>query len=145
MRRSAIAIGLFVVTALMAPLIAHEPAMAASKEEYKSPGSTKDVLIKEPLHGVNDEQVTILHVTFPPGWVGGKHYHTGPVYVYVLKGTFVIREKGKEPQTLPAGSLYREPIGNPMQAHNASTSEPTEVLVMQIGHPDEPMMIKTDF
>jgi hypothetical protein len=60
-------------------------------------------------------------------------------------GTFIVQEKGKEPQTLPAGTLYREPIGNPMQAHNGSTSEATEILLMQIGHEGEPLMIKTDF
>ena len=67
------------------------------------------------------------------------------MYVYVLKGNFVVQEKGKEPQTLPAGTLYREPIGNPMQAHNDSTSEATEILLFQIGHEGEPLMIKTDF
>jgi AhpD family alkylhydroperoxidase len=132
-------------TGLVASSTRGTSALAASKEEYKSPGSAKEVLLKEPLRGVKDEEVTILHVTFPPGWVGGKHYHTGPVYVYVLSGTFVVREKGKDPQTLPAGTLYREPIGNPMLAHNASTTEAAEILVMQIGHPDEPLMIKTDF
>lgn len=118
---------------------------AGNKKEYKSPGASRKILLSEPLHGVKGEKVTVVRITFPPGWVGGKHYHTGPVYVYVLKGNFVVQEKGKEPQTLPPGTLYREPIGNPMQAHNGSTSEATEILLFQIGREDEPLMIKTDF
>lgn len=146
MRRSAIAISVLVVSSLMAPVISSNGALAAGKkEEYKSPGAIRKILLSEPLHRVEGEKVTVARVTFPPGWVGGKHYHTGPVYVYVLKGTFVVHEKGKEPQTLPAGTLYREPIGNPMEAHNASTSEPTVILLMQIGREGAPLMIKTDF
>lgn len=145
MHRFAIVIYILVAASVMASAIGVDAARAANSEEYKSPGSIKKLLLKEPLHGIKGEQVTFLDVTFPPGWVGGKHYHTGPVYVYVLKGTFVIEEKGKDPQTLSAGTLYREPIGNPMLAHNASTSEAAEVLVVQIGPKDEPLMIKTDF
>lgn len=146
MRRSAI-LGCFVVaTGLIALGVCDGKALAAEKnKEYTSPGSIKKVLLKEPLHGVKDEQVTVIRIKFPPGWVGGQHYHTGPVYVYVLSGAFIIHEKGKEPETIQAGSLYREPVGNPMEARNASTSEASEVLVVQIGHKDEPLMIKTSF
>lgn len=145
MYRYALMAGLVVAGGLMAPTI-NQGALAADKhEEYRSPGSSKTLLIKEPIHGLDNEQVSILYVTFPPGWVGGQHYHTGPVYVYVLKGNFVVHEKGKEPQTIAAGALYREPIGNPMEARNASTTEATEILVFQIGHQGEPLMIKTEF
>lgn len=146
MRRSAIAITVLVAGGLLMPGFGNRSGFAAEKRvEYKSPGSIKKILLKGPVHGLKDEQVTFLHVTFPPGWVGGQHYHTGPVYVYVLKGEFVVHEKGKEPQRITAGQLYHEPVGNPMEARNASTSEPTEALVMQLGHNGEPLMVQTHF
>lgn len=145
MRRIAIAMSFLVMTCLMTQVTESNAAAVTKKEEYKSPGSIMKLLLKEPLHGVKGEDITILHVAFPPGWVGGQHYHTGPVYVYVLNGTFVVHEKGKDPKTLSAGTLYREPIGNPMEAHNASTSEEADILVMQIGPKGEPLMVKTKF
>lgn len=146
MRRSAIMASFLIAGGLIAPAVDSPMLVAAERhQEYKSPGSIKKVLLKEPLHGVKDEQVTVIRLTLPPGWVGGKHYHTGPVYVYGLRGAFVVHEKGKDPQTITPGTLYREPIGNPMQARNASTSEASEVLVVQIGHKGAPLMIKTDF
>lgn len=145
MRRFAIMTGLVIASGLIAPTIGHGARAGEKHEEYKSPGSAKKLLLKEPIHGLKGEDVTIMHFAFPPGWVGDQHYHTGPAYVYVLKGSFIVREKGKDLQTIPAGALYREPIGTPMDARNASTSEATEILVFQIGHEGEPMMVKTKF
>jgi quercetin dioxygenase-like cupin family protein len=145
MQRSTIVAPILIAGALTALLVGNSVLGGENQEEYKSPGSTKELLLKEPLHGVKDEQVTVIRVTFPPGWEGGQHYHTGPVYVYVLSGALVVHEKGKEPKTIEAGSLYREPIGNPMEARNASASRATRALIMQVGHPDEPLMIKTKF
>jgi hypothetical protein len=85
-----------------------------------------------------------LYAAEKPGWVGGKHYHTGPVYVYILEGSFATDEQGKERQTLKAGELYREPIGTPMQARNPNPSEPLKILVFQVGPKGEPLMIKVD-
>ena len=82
----------------------------------------------KPLHGVDGKHVTIVHGSFPAGWVGGRHYHTGPVYVYVLDGSFTVDEQGKPRQTFTAGQLYEEPIGTPMQARNISTSEQLKVF-----------------
>ncbi len=61
--------------------------------------------------------------------------HGGYDFIRALKTT----------QTLPLGTFYREPIDTPMQAHNASASEAAEILLMQIGHEGEPLMIKAEF
>jgi quercetin dioxygenase-like cupin family protein len=93
---------------------------------------------------VEAQIVTIDHYTMPAGWVGGKHYHTGPVYVYVLEGSFAVDEQGKARQTIKAGELYKEPIGTPMQARNLNASEPLKVLVIQVTPEGEPPMIKAE-
>jgi quercetin dioxygenase-like cupin family protein len=117
---------------------------AEKKEVYVSPGANKKTLLNEPVPGMDGREITIEHHSFPPGWVGGKHYHTGPVYVYILEGSFATDEQGKERQTLKAGELYREPIGTPMQARNPNPSEPLKILVFQVGPKGEPLMIKVD-
>jgi quercetin dioxygenase-like cupin family protein len=117
---------------------------AEKKVVYVSPGAEKKTLTSESLPGVEGHVVTIDHYTMPPGWVGGKHYHTGPVYVYVLEGSFSIEEQGKERRTFKPGELYKEPIGTPMQARNLNASEPLKALVIQVTPEGEPLMVKAD-
>jgi len=63
----------------------------------------------------------------------------------LLYSAFVVHEKGKEPRTIEAGSLYRESMGNPMEARNASATRSTRALIMQVGNKGEPLMIQTHF
>jgi quercetin dioxygenase-like cupin family protein len=143
--RPAIGVGPTIAGVILAALICGGELYAGEKKEvYVSPGADKKTLINEPLDGVPGHEVTVAHFSFPPGWVGGKHYHTGPVYVYVLEGSFTIDEQGKERQNFKAGELYREPIGAPMQARNLNASEPLKLLVFQLGPKGEPLMIKAD-
>jgi quercetin dioxygenase-like cupin family protein len=95
---------------------------------------------------VPDQQavVTIDRYTLSTGYVGGRHYHSGPVTVYVLEGAFTIDEDGKPRRTFRAGATYEEPVGTPMQARNLSADEPTQILVVQVTKPGEPMMYRAD-
>ncbi|WP_162917672.1 cupin domain-containing protein [Dongia deserti] len=145
MDRSAIAISLIVAGGLMAAVVAGPDARATDKKEaYVSPEAETKALVNEPLHGVEAQVVTIHRLTVPPGWVGGKHYHSGPVYVYVLEGSFTIDEQGKERRTLKAGEVYKEPIGTTMRARNLNTSEPLKLLVFQVTPEGEPRMVKAE-
>jgi quercetin dioxygenase-like cupin family protein len=114
------------------------------REVYVSPGADKKTLVNEPLHGTEAQMVTLDQYVMPPGWVGGKHYHTGPVYVYVLEGSFTMDEQGKDRHTFQAGEVYREPIGTPMQARNLNAQEPLKLLVFQITPKGEPLMVKAE-
>jgi quercetin dioxygenase-like cupin family protein len=125
--------------------IAVPSGAADQKQVYVSPGSERNPLFTGPLHGVETHHITVEEFTFPPGWVGGKHYHTGPVFVYILDGEFGVSEKGRAEQKFGSGVLYREPIGTPMQARNLSASRPLKVLLIQISRKGEPLMIQTDY
>ena len=113
------------------------------KEEYVSKAE-RNVLIEKPLPGVGGKIVSINHFKLPPEFVGGKHYHSGPTYVYVLKGVLTIEEEGKPMQAFEAGQVYEEPIGNPMQGFNKSADEPTEILVIQVQNEGEPLMYQAE-
>lgn len=142
MARSSIALAAVVAAALGAVAI---PGSAADqKEVYVSPGSDRKPLFRGPLHGMESHDIAIDQFTFPPGWVGGKHYHTGPVFVYIIEGEFGVTEKGRGDQAFQPGALYREPVGIPMQARNLSGSRPLKVLLIQVGRKGEPLMIKSD-
>lgn len=144
MFRSTVTVG-SIVLAIIASTIGAQGALAADKKEvYVSPGAERKPLFIGPLHGTDGREVTIEQFTFPPGWVGDKHYHTGPVFVYILEGAFAVTEQGKKDQTFNAGALYEEPIGTPMQARNLSRSEPLKVLLIQVGRKGEPLMIKAE-
>jgi quercetin dioxygenase-like cupin family protein len=113
------------------------------KEEYV-PSADIKTLVKKPLAGLAGKQITIFRVTAAPDWVGGKHYHTGPVFVYVLKGPFNVEEEAKGAQSFDTGAVYEEPIGHAMQARNPDSSGPMELLVIQVSNEGEPLMYKAD-
>ena len=52
--------------------------------EYKSKAVAK-TLHKGVLSGVDGKSAIIKHFTLPAGFVGGKHFHPGNVFVYVLE------------------------------------------------------------
>ena len=69
------------------------------------------------------KEFRVLHTTYAPGGQNPKHYHPSHVVFYVLEGSGVWQEEGKEPLTLrPGESLHVRP--GMVHAHrNASSSE----------------------
>lgn len=134
--------GFFLASGIAAAIIGGHVLYAADKKEAYVSTAEQRTLIEKPLPGGEEKQITIVRATLPPGWVGGRHYHSGPVYVYVLEGSFTIDEHGKSRQTFKAGDLYEEPVGTPMQARNMNTSEPAKLLVVQVNTRGEPLMYK---
>jgi quercetin dioxygenase-like cupin family protein len=114
-----------------------------TKEAYVSKAE-RTILLEKPLAGLKGKMISINRFKLPAGFVGGNHYHSGPVYVYIQKGTFEVEEEGGLVKTFEAGELYEEPIGTPMQAFNKSADEPTEILVIQVHDEGEPLMYKAE-
>ena len=115
----------------------------AAEQEYK-PKVKVTSLVEAPLVGVEGKKVIIKHFELPPGFVGGKHFHPGPVFVYVLEGELTIDTKEAGRQTILAGKLYKESIHGVMQARNLSTTDATKIVVFQVGDEGKPMMIKAE-
>jgi quercetin dioxygenase-like cupin family protein len=110
--------------------------------EYKAKAEVKS-LAQGPLAGVEGKEVLVRHFTLPPGHVGGRHFHPGPVFVYVLEGALNIESGGKK-RTISAGELYQEPLRAVMQVRNVSATSEVKLLVFQIGDAGKPMMVKAD-
>lgn len=131
----------FVLPALMALTLAGVGDANAGEQEYK-PKAKVTSLIETPLAGVKGKTVIIKHFEVPPGFVGGKHFHPGPVFVYVLEGELTIETEATGRQTIKPGQLYQEPIRSVMQGRNMSTTDPAKFVVFQVGDEGKPMMIK---
>ena len=109
-----------------------QPALAQETKEEDVGQAERNILVGKPLPGVDGKIVSINHFTLAPEYVGGKHYHSGPTYLYVLKGTLTIEEEGKPTRTLETGQVFEEPIGSPHQSSNQSADEPIELLMIQV-------------
>ena len=115
---------------------------ATGAEEYVSKARAK-TLYKAPLQGVQGKEMIVKHLAVPPKFVGGKHMHPGPVFVYVLEGELTVELAGKT-KTFKAGELYPEDINAAMVGRNLSATDDLELLVFQVGDIGKPMMIKVD-
>ncbi len=140
MRGKVIGLSLAIAAAVALGSFAIQSAVGAEKE-YKSKAKATE-LIQEPLPGVAGKKVIIKHFALPPGHVGGKHFHPGPVYLYVLEGALNIETEGEGTRTISAGRLYKEPLGRTMRVRNLSTNDWLKIVVFQVGDEGKPMMMK---
>lgn len=112
----------------------------ADAQEYVSKAKAKS-LYEAPLQGVEGKVVVVKHFDLPAKFVGGKHKHSGQVFVYVLEGELTVELAGAT-KTFKAGELYPEGIDAAMVAKNLSASDDLEILVFQVGDTGKPMMTK---
>ena len=140
MRRPQYLLGVALAEALVAGMAGFHSADAQQEYVIKAKVQT---LHKAPLPGVEGKEVIIKHFGIPSGFVGGRHLHPGPVYVYVLEGALTVETKAGT-ETYKAGQLYPEAINEVMQGKNLSASDDLELLVFQVGDISKPMMIKAD-
>ncbi len=101
--------------------------------------ATRTGLLKTDLVGIEGKEAVMLTVEGGPGLVGGKHYHLGYEFAYVLEGSLVLEIEGKPPATFKAGDTFYIPPKVVHRGNNASTTAPYKVLVFGVfekGQPD---------
>ena len=143
---AAFSIATFALAAAQAPPPTDETQRPIATAPHDAPHgrSQQRTLLQDPLHAAPGKQATLLRIEYPPGWIGQRHYHTGDVFLYVLSGGFTIDVDGGKRTTIGAGETYHEAVHDVMQARNASTSEPTTLLLFQIGDAGERLTITVD-
>src|SRR5438874_13138754 len=92
----------------------------------QSANSQRAVITAEPLQMFEDasmpsKEFRVLRTTYAPGGQNPKHYHTGHVVFYVLEGSGVWQEDGKEPVTLKPGDTLHAGPGT-IHSHRNGTS-----------------------
>jgi quercetin dioxygenase-like cupin family protein len=81
---------------------------------------------------MDDWEVTVSHVDYPPGRVGTAHRHAGFVLAYVLKGEVMTKISGQGPAKIyKTGEMFFEPPGaTHEESGNPSKTEPAQLLAM---------------
>lgn len=86
----------------------------------------------QPLFIDQEQGIWVIRAIFAPGVTLPRHFHTGQVFAYTLKGRWNYVEHPDQPQT--AGSFLYEPGASVHQFQTpASNTEPTEVFFVVFG------------
>ena len=92
--------------------------------------SSVESLFQTDVADVQNQEIVMLEVTYPPGSESSSHRHNAHTLVYVLEGTVKMAVEGGETKTLGPGEIFYE---SPDDIHtvsmNASDSEPAKILV----------------
>lgn len=142
MQSSRYRFGAAMAVAVIVGLYGSQEGYAQSEKAYV-PKAKMTSLVQGPLAGVEGKDVFISHLELPPNFVGGKHWHPGPVFVYVLEGELTV-ETEDGVQSFKAGEVFSEPIKRTMRGKNVNTAEPVKLLIFQVGDAGKPMMIQAD-
>jgi quercetin dioxygenase-like cupin family protein len=98
------------------------------------PATPRPPVFKHDLPNVTleDWEVTVSHVDYPPGRVGAAHRHPGFVLAYVLEGAVVAKISGQgEEKTYTAGQMfYEQPGATHEVSKNASQTQPARLLAL---------------
>jgi len=89
-----------------------------------------EALFQTDVADVENQEILVLEVTYPPGNKSSSHRHNAHTIVYVLEGKVVMQVAGGEQKTLGPGEIFYE---SPADIHsvsmNASDTEPAKILV----------------
>ncbi len=97
--------------------------LAASLTHGQERGLSPERLVEFEDPSMPAKEMRLLRTTYAPGAENPRHYHTSHLVFYVLEGTGIWQEEGKQPVTLkPGGSLHVGP-GTIHSHRNASKGE----------------------
>jgi quercetin dioxygenase-like cupin family protein len=118
--------------ALFADLLAS--SRPAGAQTQTPPAAPRPPVFKHDLPNLtmDDWEVTVSHVDYPPGRVGAAHRHPGFVLAYVLEGAVIAKISGQgEERTYTTGQMfYEQPGATHEVSKNASQTQPARLLAM---------------
>jgi quercetin dioxygenase-like cupin family protein len=121
--------------ALFADVLAFDrDADAAAQNAAAPPAPARPPVFKHDLPNLtmDDWEVTVSYVDYPPGRVGAIHHHAGFVLAYVLEGSVItkISDQGEEKTYATGQMFYEQPGATHEVSKNASQTEPAKLLAM---------------
>jgi quercetin dioxygenase-like cupin family protein len=107
-------------------------ASARGADAQTPPAPRTPIKFDLPNLTMDDWEVTISHVDYPPGRVGTMHHHAGFVLAYVLEGSIVTKISGQgDEKTYNVGQMfYEQPGATHEVSKNASQTEPAKLLAL---------------
>ena len=110
---------LFITLAVIAVLVF--PSIRSAQAQRT--GITADPLQTFDDPSMPSKEFRVLRTTYAPGAQNPKHYHPSHVVFYVLEGSGIWQEEGKEPVTLKPGDTLHVRPGMVHSHRNASSSD----------------------
>ena len=99
------------------------PAETQLAQTANPPKAKSTLLFEQKLEGLPGLVVRIVLVEGPPGWVGGRHYHPGHIFGYVIEGTYELNFEDLTAETIQAGEVFYESPNTVMRSKNGSLTE----------------------
>ena len=95
-----------------------------------------ETLLEAVLEGVEGTEVIVSKVTIPPNSTLPKHWHPGEEFAYILEGSAILWQDGKDDIVGKAGDVLKVPL---KQVHTAITKdEGATILVFRIHEQGQP-------
>jgi quercetin dioxygenase-like cupin family protein len=125
-------------------LLAHDEG--AKKPAVGDPSAPQVAkLIQQAVGNLEDAEVTVVTVDYPPGGSSSPHRHPGPVFGYILEGSVVSQLKGTPEKTYAQGEMFYEPSGAVhLISRNASKSHPAKLLAFMIAKRGAPVKLPAE-
>ncbi|WP_051387137.1 cupin domain-containing protein [Bradyrhizobium sp. ARR65] len=118
---------------LVAALTARSAPLSSAQAQPAGGASARREIIKQPLPGNSDLDLTLVEVTYPPGAGSPPHLHANGVMAFVVAGEIASQVGEGREQTYRAGEAWWEPPGAVHRvSRNASTTETATLLAIYI-------------
>jgi len=92
---------------------------------------------------INNEEVSVLKVTIPPGKSTGWHKHLFPVFAYVLKGTLTVQQENGKKIRIKENASVSESINMYHTGMNEG-KQPVVLIVFYMGEKNKPVSVKKE-
>ena len=110
---------------VLAMIFAINPTVRADdvKSAPQKTGVTARELYEQLVPDTANKEVTVLDVRYEPSAINRRHFHPAAVTFYVLSGSPVFQEEGRQPTTLKPGDSFLVPAGTTHSHWNPSKTE----------------------
>lgn len=120
-------------------IAAWSAAFASAAPQMEKRRSRGGPLLEEPLAGMDNKIVTMDLIEFRPGESGMPHRHPGPVFGYILEGSFMMQFLPGPLRRYSKGDAFYEPAMHVHQVcRNLSKTQPAKFLAMMIREKGQP-------
>ncbi len=120
------------------------PAGTALAQTSVAPKAKSTLLLEQKLEGLPGYVVQVVLVEGPPGWVGGRHYHPGHLFGYILEGSYEFNFDNMTSRTVGPGEVFYESPNTVMQSRNGSDSEWVRDVVFHLKREEDPPAVSVD-
>ena len=101
----------------------------------------RTVLFRGDLEGVPGKEIVVFIADLAPGAAGGKHYHPGPEFFYVLEGTLAHEPEGGPAHMLKTGTFSLNPDKAIHLVRNPDATVRTRAIDFLITDKGQPIVV----